>query len=351
MARVLISGGAGFIGTHASIVLLENGHDLVVIDSFVNSSPIALQRVKEITGLNELKAQQRLKVVEGDIRDKAALQKIFTDANNDGKIIDAVIHFAGLKSVKDSIKSPLNYWDVNVNGSCCLLSAMQENKCRTLIFSSSATLYGKPKSVPISETAAIDPINAYGNTKAAIEKMLADISTADSDWRIACLRYFNPIGAHASGLIGEDPRGTPNNLLPIINQVAIGHQKVLKIYGNKWPTKDGTCIRDYIHVMDLAEGHAAALDSLLQKEHQFLTVNLGTGKGHSVLEVVNSFEIATGKKIPFELSTPRYGDVGITIADPTKAKNLLGWEAKRSLVESCKDAWTWQTSNMNGYQQ
>ncbi|WP_320667366.1 UDP-glucose 4-epimerase GalE [Prochlorococcus sp. MIT 1307] len=349
MARLLITGGAGFIGTHSCIVLIEQGYDLVIIDSFVNSSPISLQRVKEITKLTKKESIERLQVIHGDIRNQKTLEKVFSDAIREGRRIDAVIHFAGLKSVNESLQNPISYWQVNVNGTSCLLSTMHEYNCRNLIFSSSATLYGQPKSIPIPETATIQPINPYGNTKAAVEKMLSDISKMDAEWHIACLRYFNPIGAHPSGLIGEDPKETPNNLFPIISQVASGSRKVLRIYGNDWPTIDGTCIRDYIHVMDLARGHSAALNSLLKKEHKHLTLNLGTGEGYSVLEVVNSFEKATGKSIPYEIIGRRKGDTAISVADPSKALKTLKWKTSKSLFESCKDSWNWQSSNPNGF--
>ena len=350
MARLLITGGGGFIGTHSCLDLIEEGHDLIVIDSFVNSSPIGLERVKEITNLSTKEAKQRLQVVNSDIRNKVRVEKVFSDATREGREVEAVIHFAGLKSVNDSLQDPLTYWDINVTGTHDLLSIMHSYNCRTLIFSSSATLYGKPDSVPIPETATIKPINPYGNTKATVEKMLEDLSNTNLDWRIACLRYFNPIGAHPSGRIGEDPRGTPNNLFPIISQVANGRRKILKVYGNDWPTKDGTCIRDYIHVVDLAKGHSAALNLLLKGKHKFLALNLGTGEGYSVLEVVKAYEKATGRNIPYEISERRVGDAAITIADPSQAKSTLAWQASLSLLDSCKDAWTWQSGNPNGFQ-
>ena len=349
MARLLITGGGGFIGSHACVVLIEAGFDLIVIDSFVNSSPISLERVAEITGLKNNLDSKRLQVVRCDIRSLTAVQQVFENAQKGNRPIDAVMHFAGLKSVHESIINPLIYWDVNVNGSRSLLSIMERFNCKTFIFSSSATLYGAAKEMPIPETAAIKPINPYGNSKAAVEQMLMDLFKSNSEWNIACLRYFNPVGAHPSGLIGEDPLGSPNNLFPFISQVAIGRQKSLKIFGNNWDTHDGTCIRDYIHTMDLAEGHLAALNFLLNRKGQILTLNLGSGKGHTVLEVVKAFEKSTGVKIKSEIVGKRPGDAPITIADPGEAKKILKWETKRSLHEMCLDGWAWQKANPNGY--
>jgi len=350
MARLLITGGGGFIGTHSCVELIKEGHDLIVIDSFVNSSHIGLERVKEITNLTTKEAKQRLQVVNSDIRNRAKVEKVFSNATKEGRKVEAVIHFAGLKSVNESLEEPLCYWDINVTGTHDLLSVMHSYNCRTLILSSSATIYGKPDLVPIPETATINPINPYGNTKATIEKMLEDVSNTAFDWHIACLRYFNPIGAHPSGRIGEDPRGTPNNLLPIISQVANRRRKVLKIYGDDWPTRDGTCIRDYIHVVDLAKGHSAALNLLTKGKHKFLALNLGTGEGYSVLEVVKAYEKATGRNIPYEIVDRRVGDAAISIADSSKAENILKWQASFSLLDSCKDAWNWQSRNPNGFQ-
>ena len=262
MARLLVTGGAGFIGSHACVVLLEAGHELVVLDNFDNSSPKALDRVAEITGLTSDAEQQRLRLHEGDIRDRACLEQLFASAEARSEPIEAVIHFAGLKAVGESVREPLRYWDVNVCGSRCLLEAMDTHGCRTLVFSSSATLYGYPEVVPIVETAPIQPINPYGHSKATVERMLTDLClSAPEAWRIASLRYFNPVGAHPSGRIGEDPLGRPNNLFPFLTQVAVGRRERLQIFGGDWPTPDGTGVRDYIHVMDLAEGHRAALES------------------------------------------------------------------------------------------
>ena len=282
--RILITGGAGFIGSHTCLVLLEAGHELVVLDNFDNSSPKALDRVAEITGLTSEAERQRLRLHEGDIRDRACLERLFASAEARSEAIEAVIHFAGLKAVGDSVREPLRYWDVNVCGSRCLLEAMDTHGCRTLVFSSSATLYGYPEVVPIVETAPIQPINPYGHSKATVERMLTDLClSAPEAWRIASLRYFNPVGAHPSGRIGEDPLGRPNNLFPFLTQVAVGRRERLQIFGGDWPTPDGTGVRDYIHVMDLAEGHRAALDCLLAEPPQTLTLNLGSGRGASVL--------------------------------------------------------------------
>ena len=352
MAQLLITGGAGFIGSHTCLVLLQAGHDLTVLDDFSNSSPIALERVAMLAGVATTREAEtgRLNIRQGDVRDQACLQQLFNQANSKGKPIEAVIHFAGLKAVGESVREPLRYWDVNVNGSRCLLAAMNANNCRTLVFSSSATLYGYPESVPIPESAPIQPINPYGHSKAAVERMLQDLAcSAPDQWRIACLRYFNPVGAHPSGEIGEDPLGTPNNLFPFISQVAVGRREQLQVFGGDWPTSDGTCVRDYIHVMDLAEGHRAALDCLLAEPAQLLTVNLGSGKGASVLEVVHAFEQACGRNVPFEGVARRDGDAAITVADPVLAFQRLGWKTQRNLSDICLDGWAWQSANPAGY--
>lgn len=343
MAHLLITGGAGFIGSHTCVALLETGHDLLLLDDFSNSSPIALDRVQELSG-------RSLQCICGDVRDQALLKQLFADAADSGAPIDAVIHFAGLKSVGESVAEPLRYWDVNVAGTHTLLSTMEAYGCRTLVFSSSATLYGYPETVPIPETAPVLPINPYGHTKAAVERMLNDVAkSTPGAWRIACLRYFNPVGAHPSGRIGEDPNGIPNNLFPFVNQVAIGRRKKLSVFGGDWPTSDGSGVRDYIHVMDLAEGHLAALDYLIKEDPQFLTINLGSGMGTSVLEVVQAFETASGRSIAYEIVGRRPGDAANTVADPSLAAKLLGWRTKRSLADMCRDGWAWQSTNPYGY--
>jgi UDP-glucose 4-epimerase len=344
VAKLLITGGAGFIGSHTALVLLEAGHELLVLDDFSNSSPIALERVQELAGPA---AAPRLRQMQGDIRNCRDLEKAFTKAPSG---IDAVIHFAGLKAVGESVQKPLHYWDVNVNGSRRLLEAMQSCGCHTLVFSSSATLYGYPEAVPIPETATIAPINPYGHTKAAVEQMLNDLHASAPDaWRIACLRYFNPVGAHPSGRIGENPLGIPNNLFPFVSQVAVGRRAQLQVFGGDWPTPDGTGVRDYIHVMDLAEGHRAALDCLLAEEPQLLTLNLGSGQGQSVLEVVQAMEAASGRSIPYAITDRRPGDAAISVADPSQAAQRLGWRTQRTLEDICRDGWAWQQQNPQGY--
>ena len=346
MTKILITGGAGFIGSHTCLVLLEAGHELVVLDNYANSSPEALRRVVELAGPG---GEGRLQVIEGDIRCNADLERAFAAGASTGTGVDAVIHFAGLKAVGESVAEPLRYWDVNVSGSQHLLAAMRAHGCRTLVFSSSATLYGYPETVPIPESAPIRPINPYGYTKAAVEQMLRDIAASEAGWRIACLRYFNPVGAHPSGRIGEDPNGVPNNLFPFISQVAVGRREQVQVFGGDWPTPDGSGVRDYIHVMDLAEGHLAALKALLSGGDQLLQLNLGSGQGHSVLEVIEAFGRACGQAIPYVITERRSGDAAITVADPTEAKRQLNWQTRHNLNDICQDGWRWQHSNPGGY--
>ena len=345
MAQLLITGGAGFIGSHSCLVLLEAGHDLVVLDNFDNSSPESLKRVLELAGPS---AAGRLQVVEGDIRSAGDLERAF-EAAPAGRPITAVVHFAGLKAVGESVREPLRYWDVNLCGSRQLLEAMQAHGCRSLVFSSSCTVYGLPEQTPISESATIQPINPYGHSKAAVEQLLVDLAASEAGWRIARLRYFNPVGAHPSGRIGEDPRGIPNNLFPFVSQVAVGRRDCLQVFGGDWPTPDGSGIRDYIHVMDLAEGHRAALDVLLAEPPQLLSLNLGSGQGHSVLEVVRAFELASDRSVPYTVVERRDGDAASTVADPRLAATRLGWRTRRSLEEMCRDGWAWQQANPEGY--
>jgi UDP-glucose 4-epimerase len=346
MTKILITGGAGFIGSHTCLVLLEAGHELVVLDNYANSSPEALRRVVKLAGPG---AEGRLQMIEGDIRCNADLERAFAAGASTGTGVDAVIHFAGLKAVGESVAEPLRYWDVNVSGSQHLLAAMRAHSCRTLVFSSSATLYGYPETVPIPESAPIQPINPYGYTKAAVEQMLGDVAASEAGWRIACLRYFNPVGAHPSGRIGEDPNGIPNNLFPFISQVAVGRREQVQVFGGDWPTPDGSGVRDYIHVMDLAEGHLAALKALINGGDQLLQLNLGSGQGHSVLEVIEAFGRACGQAIPYVITERRSGDAAITVADPTEAKRQLGWQTRRNLDDICQDGWRWQHSNPGGY--
>ena len=347
MARLLITGGAGFIGSHTCLVLLEAGHQLLVLDDFSNSSPVALERVRELAKLHP--GGEHLQLVTGDVRDAALLEQLFSDAVASAAPIEAVIHFAGLKAVGESVAQPLHYWDVNVNGSRALLSAMDAHGCRTLVFSSTSTVYGEPEIFPLTEITPTNPVHPYAQTKLAVEQMLRAL-TISGPWKVASLRYFNPVGAHQSGCIGEDPLGIPNNLFPFITQIASGRLEKLLIFGDDYSTPDGTGIRDYLHVMDLAEAHAAAVNHLLQAKAPLdLTLNLGTGQGLSVLDVVRGFEAATGISIPYEVVERRPGDVPKLEACPKQAEAVLGWTAKRSLADICRDGWSWQSANPNGY--
>ncbi len=349
MSTILITGGAGFIGSHTCIVLLKQGFNLIILDSLVNSSNKVINKIKKISGLKEL--NDKLVLIKGDIRDTNLLSKIFKDSTRNHKPIEAVIHFAGLKSVKESILNPLIYWDVNVSGSLNLLKVMEEHKCFTLIFSSSATIYGLPKNLPILENAEIKPFNIYGETKATVEKILIDIANNNKsqNWRIATLRYFNPVGAHPSGLIGEYPLGEPNNLFPYICQVGIGKIKKLKIFGNDWATHDGTGVRDYIHVMDLADAHVATLKFLKNFSKKLIHLNIGTGRGLSVLEIVKKFEEVNKISIPYSFTKKREGDIGIYYADNQNAIKTLDWKPKYNVEEMCRDSWRWQKYNPYGY--
>ena len=333
---ILVTGGAGYIGSHTVVQLIAAGHDLLILDNFSNSSPKVLDRIFAISG-------SRPQVIEGDIRDPVLLKRIFSEYP-----IDAVIHFAGLKAVGESVAQPIRYFDNNVVGSLRLFEAMAEANVKTLVFSSSATVYGDPHAVPICESFPLQATNPYGRTKLHIEEMLRDISRADPAWRIALLRYFNPVGAHPSGLIGEDPQGIPNNLMPYVAQVAVGRRAELGVFGNDYPTPDGTGVRDYIHVVDLARGHLAALDAL-EKADALITVNLGTGRGYSVLDVVSAFERASGKPVPYQILPRRAGDVASCFADPALALETLGWKAEFDLDDMCRDSWRWQEGNPEGY--
>jgi UDP-glucose 4-epimerase len=333
---ILLTGGAGYIGSHACVALLNAGHEVVVLDNLCNSSPVALERVVRICG-------KAADFIEGDVRDAELLDRLFAE-----RPIRAVMHFAGLKAVGESVEKPLEYYDNNVCGTLELLTAMQRAGVRTIVFSSSATVYGDPASVPIREDFTRSATNPYGRSKLMIEDILGDLDRAEPGWNIARLRYFNPVGAHETGLIGEDPQGIPNNLMPFVAQVAIGRRERLAVFGNDYPTPDGTGVRDYIHVMDLAEGHVAALD-WLRREGGMLTVNLGTGQGYSVLDMVRAFEQASGRPVPYETVARRSGDIAACWADPSLARRLLGWEAKRSIDAMCADAWRWQTMNPEGY--
>lgn len=336
MSSVLVTGGAGYIGSHTVLLLLEAGYSVVVLDNLSNSSRESLNRVERLTG-------KSLAFIEGDIRDSGCLTQLFNEHD-----IASVIHFAGLKAVGESVAQPLRYYDCNVTGTLRLLEAMDNAGVRTMVFSSSATVYGDPASVPIREDFPLSATNPYGATKLHIEDMLRDLYKSDDSWRLALLRYFNPAGAHESGEIGEDPNGIPNNLMPFIAQVAVGKREKLSVFGGDYPTKDGTGVRDYIHVMDLAEGHLAALQAL-ENKGGLITTNLGTGRGYSVLEMIAAFEKASGRKVSYQLAERRAGDVAICYADPKQARELLGWEAKRGLEEMCKNHWNWQVNNPGGY--
>ncbi|MCT7520537.1 UDP-glucose 4-epimerase GalE [Aliarcobacter cryaerophilus] len=337
---ILITGGAGYIATHTLIELSKDGFDFVVYDNLSNSSKESLKRVKKITG-------KKIKFVKGDIRDKKALKKVFKKYK-----IDSVIHFAGLKAVAESVANPLSYYDNNVVGTIKLLEVMQEFDCKKIVFSSSATVYGNPESCPIDESFPVGgTTNPYGTSKYMIERILEDLYISDNSFKIAILRYFNPVGAHESGLIGENPNGIPNNLMPYISQVAVGKLKELSVFGSDYETKDGTGVRDYIHVVDLANAHVKAIEYLGNETSasSVLKVNIGTGIGYSVLDMIKAFEKASGQKIPYKLVPRRAGDIATCYSNPQKAKEILGWEAKHNLEDMCKSSWNWQSKNPKGY--
>jgi UDP-glucose 4-epimerase len=334
--RVLVTGGAGYIGCHTCVVLAERGHELVVADNFANSSRAVLPRLQRLIG-------RPVAWRELDLRDSVALAGLFAAEH-----FDAVVHFAALKAVGESCERPLDYFDNNIVGTIRLLQAMQAAGVRRLVFSSSATVYGAPERVPVREDAPLAITNPYGRTKLVMEQLIADLGAADARFHAATLRYFNPVGAHASGLIGEDPHGVPNNLMPYICQVAVGRRDRLQVFGGDYPTPDGTGVRDYIHVVDLARAHADALDYLARAERS-LTVNLGTGCGVSVLELVRAFELASGRSVPYQIVPRRAGDVAAVYADPSLAQQLLGWRAELDLAAMCRDAWRWQSLNPDGY--
>jgi len=331
--RILVTGGVGYIGSHTVVLLMQAGYDVVILDNLCNSSVSVLGAIETITG-------SRPEFVQGDIRDETFLAKVFSRRH-----VDSVIHFAGLKAAGESVGKPLVYYDNNVSGSICLLDAMLKYGTRTLIFSSSATVYGIPKKLPIPENHSLSPVNPYGQTKLVVENLLESLWAGGQDWRIARLRYFNPVGAHPTALIGEAPQGIPNNLMPYIAQVAIGKRPSLGVFGHDYETPDGTGVRDYIHIMDLARGHIVALQHCEAGNPGILTVNLGTGKGHSVLEMIHAFEKASGRTISFEFKPRRPGDVDASWADVRKAFNTLGWQAMLGIDEMCLDAWRWEMSS------
>lgn len=333
---ILVTGGAGYIGSHTVVELLAAGHELLILDNFSNSSPKVLERIEQISG-------KRPVVIEGDIRDAMLLEKLFA-----AYPVTSVIHFAGLKAVGESVAQPMRYYDNNVVGSLRLFEAMAKAGVYRLVFSSSATVYGDPHKVPIDESFPLQATNPYGRSKLVIEDMLRDIGLADPQWRVALLRYFNPVGAHASGLIGEDPQGIPNNLMPFVAQVAVGRREALSVFGGDYPTPDGTGVRDYIHVVDLARGHLAAL-AALDRQSGIVPINLGTGRGYSVLEVVAAFEKASGQKIAYRIVDRRPGDIAACYADPARAREVLGWSADRDIDTMCADAWRWQSANPSGF--
>ncbi len=335
--KILVTGGAGYIGSHTCVELLDEGYEVVIVDNLDNSNKKVVDRIEEITG-------KKTVFYENDIRDAEAMNRIFADEKP-----DCVIHFAGLKAVGESVQKPLEYYENNINGTLVMLDAMRKNGCKNIIFSSSATVYGDPAFIPITEDCPKGKItNPYGRTKSMLEEILTDLYISDNEWNVILLRYFNPIGAHKSGLIGEDPKGIPNNLLPYVAQVAIGKLKCLGVFGNDYDTPDGTGVRDYIHVVDLAKGHVKAIDKI--KENPGVKVyNLGTGNGYSVLDIVKAYSKACGHEVPYEIKPRRAGDIATCYADPSLAKKELGWEAQYGIDEMCADSWKWQSMNPNGY--
>ena len=330
---ILITGGAGFIGSHTALALIENGYEVLIIDNLTNSSIDSINSIQKITG-------KSVTFLEGDLRDEIFLKTVFDEYQ-----ITDVIHFAGVKSVGESNDNPIYYYDNNVTGTLTLIKEMAKGECRNLIFSSSATVYGEPSALPIKENFPLSTTNPYGQSKLFIEKILCDLKNSNSGWNILVLRYFNPAGAHASGLLGEAPNQVPNNLFPLVSQVAAGHTECLNIYGGQYATKDGTGVRDYIHICDLAEGHVKAL-KVLPNQTQLLTVNLGTGCGYSVIEIIKEFEKVSGHKIPYKILGNRKGDVAACYADASYAEKIMDWKAKRTLTDMCKDQWRWETKTL-----
>ena len=334
--KVLVTGGAGYIGSHTVVLLIEAGYEVLVLDNFCNSSRESIRRVEKIVN-------QEITVIEGDIRNRDDLKSVF-----EKYVISTVIHFAGLKAVGESVEKPLKYYDTNVNGSAVLFEVMAEYNCKSIIFSSSATVYGDPHTTPILENFPLFVTNPYGRSKLMVEEILRDIYVSDNEWKIVLLRYFNPVGAHESGTIGENPNGIPNNLMPFIAQTAVGKREILSVFGDDYDTKDGTGVRDYIHVVDLSRGHVQALERISSFRDP-MTINLGTGTGYSVLEMIKAFEKVSGKKVPYKIVPRRAGDIATCFADPSYAKKVLDWEATKTIDEMCKDSWHWQSKNPNGY--
>lgn len=338
-AKILVTGGAGYIGSHTCLELLQAGFEMVVLDNLCNSSRESLRRVAILCGIDEIP------LYEGDIRDAGVLDQIFTEHN-----IDSVIHFAGLKAVGESVEKPVLYYENNVAGTLSLLNAMQKHDVKCIVFSSSATVYGDPHTTPIKEDFPRSATNPYGSSKLMVENILMDLYRSDSDWQIALLRYFNPVGAHSSGQIGEDPSGKPNNLMPYIARVAVGQYDSLSVFGDDYPTHDGTGVRDYIHVTDLAQGHVKALQAFKAGSvDNLLITNLGTGQGYSVLDMVNAFSAASDKPVPYRIVPRREGDIASCFADPAYAEKTLGWKAQKTLLDMCEDTWRWQSNNPRGY--
>ena len=350
MSTIFVTGGAGFIGSHTCLLLLQKGYKLVILDSLINSSKISLERVSEI--VFQKYNSERIKFINGDIRNNDLLESIFNDAALNREEFEGVIHFAGLKAVGESVSYPLKYWDANVNGSITLLKVMDKYNCRTIVFSSSATIYKKAENnLKLTENSKIKPSSPYGETKYVIEKILNNLFRfSSSKWKIASLRYFNPIGAHKSGLIGENPSGIPNNIFPFITQVGLKKFDYLKVFGNDWDTYDGSGVRDYIHVMDLAEGHVAAMEYLFKLDEKNININLGTGIGTSVFDLISTFKKVNKIELPFKVVGRRDGDIGYLVANNSLAKSILNWEPSLNLEEMCIDGWNWQKNNPNGFQ-
>ena len=343
MKNILITGGAGFVGSHICLNLLQDNYNIYLVDNFSNSSGKVFDSLKKIIKNGNNFDENRLNIIEGDIRDEEFLKEVFAYAKKNTKSIDSVIHCAGLKAVKESINDPLSYWDTNVCGSINLLKVMDKFECRTILFSSSATVYGKSAEIPFKETATLNPINPYGETKLTVERILENlIDSSGSKWNIGYLRYFNPIGAHQSGLIGENPTGDPENIFPLICQVASGIKEKLYIYGKDWPTEDGTCRRDFIHIVDLADAHKKAIEYLIETNESKLILNVGTGRSNSILDLINTFENVNQIKIKYEFADRRNGDIAESLADTNKISKVLNWKPRKTLEDMCRDGWRWQ---------